>query len=398
MSALTELAAVASAEAQKLTSYLTANNLPLPGFEVGAPGELPIPAEDEDLQASRMKLLRAAQDLQALALGPVEDLRWKAWNQYNDNISLHALMHFRVAEAVPLNGSASFAEISQKTGLKEPLVMRFIRHAAMYHVFQEVSPGVAAHTAGSVALLDGSSVRDWLDMTFEEWGPASVKAVEQLRRFPDSGEQSEAGFALAFGGQTIFEFCAERPERARVFGSSMSNFSKGASHKVEHLVKNYDWPALGHSTVVDVSFPPPIFMSPDPPSLTSPTARRLPRPHLPRARQSPPQPPLHRRRPARHRRRRRRPATRRVRRPHLLPRTRPQRAAARPQRRRVHVPLGAAQLARRLRRPLLPQPRPGPQAWRPRARERGRAPRARRGERLGLQDPDKLGRVHARYV
>ncbi|KAF2443247.1 S-adenosyl-L-methionine-dependent methyltransferase [Karstenula rhodostoma CBS 690.94] len=252
MSALTELAAIASTEAQKLTNYITSNNLPLPSFEVDAPGELPIPSTDEDLQASRIRLLKAAQDLQALALGPAEDLRWKAWNQYNDNISLHAIMHFRLPEAVPVNGTATFAEISQKTGLKEPLVMRFVRHAAIYHVFKEVSSGVVAHTAGSVALLDGSSVRDWLDMTFEEWGPASVNAVKQLIQSPDSGEQSDAGFALAFGGQTIFEFLAERPDRARVFGLSMSNFSKGASHKVEHLITNYDWPALGESTIVDL--------------------------------------------------------------------------------------------------------------------------------------------------
>lgn len=35
----------------------------------------------------------------------------------------------------------------------------------------------------------------------------------------------------------------------------MGNFSKGTSHKVEHLVENYDWQALGSGTVVDVSGP-----------------------------------------------------------------------------------------------------------------------------------------------
>jgi hypothetical protein len=101
----------------------------------------------------------------------------------------------------------------------------------------------------------GGSARDWLDMTFEEWGPASVKAVEALRRFPGSEEQNEAAFALAFDGQTIFEFLAKNPERAKVFGSAMGNFSKGTSHKVEHLVKNYDWEGLGEAKVVDVSWP-----------------------------------------------------------------------------------------------------------------------------------------------
>jgi hypothetical protein len=162
-------------------------------------------------------------------------------------------MHYRIPEAVPLSGTCTFAEISTQSGLPEPLVMRLIRHAAIYHCFCEPSPGQVAHTASSAALCGGGSVRDWLDMTVEEWGPASVKAVEALSRFPGSQEQNESAFALAFDRQTIFEFLAKHPERAKVFGSAMSNFSKGFSHKVEHLVENYDWQSLGDGTLVDVS-------------------------------------------------------------------------------------------------------------------------------------------------
>lgn len=96
-------------------------------------------------------------------------------------------------------------------------------------------------------------MRDWLDMTLEEWGPASVYAIDALDKFKGSQEPKETGFGVAFGGQTIFEFLAKRPERAKVFGSAMGNFSKGVSHKVEYLVENYDWAALGEGTVVDVS-------------------------------------------------------------------------------------------------------------------------------------------------
>ncbi|KAF2742529.1 O-methyltransferase [Sporormia fimetaria CBS 119925] len=252
MTSLTSLAATISQESWKLTDYIVRNNLPSPSFDLGAPAELPIPVEDQELQASRLKLLRAAQDIAALALGPVEDLRWKAWNQYNDNISLHAIMRFGIAEAVPLGGEATFAEIATKTGVPEPLVTRLVRHAAIYHCFREPRPGHVSHTAASAALNRGGSVVDWLDMTLEEWGPASVKAVEAFRRFPKSQEQTEAGFALAFEGQTIFEFLAKNPERAKVFGSAMGNFSKGTSHKVEHLVENYDWIGLGNKKVVDL--------------------------------------------------------------------------------------------------------------------------------------------------
>lgn len=120
------------------------------------------------------------------------------------------------------------------------------------HIFCEPVPGRVAHTISSASLLKNTSVRDWLDMTFEEWGPASVKAADAFAKYPGSQEPNETGFGLAFEGQTIFQFLGQRPERAKVFGSAMGNFSKGVSHKVEHLVEGYDWNGLGKGTVVDV--------------------------------------------------------------------------------------------------------------------------------------------------
>lgn len=110
-----------------------------------------------------------------------------------------------------------------------------------YHVFSEPAPGHVAHTISSALLRSTDSVRDWLDMTLEEWGPASVKAIDALDKYRGSQEPKETGFDLAFDGQTIFEFLAQRPESAQVFGSAMGNLSKGISHKVERLVENYDW-------------------------------------------------------------------------------------------------------------------------------------------------------------
>ena len=162
-------------------------------------------------------------------------------------------MRFRLAEAVPLTGSVTFAEVASKSGLDEALVTRLLRHGMIYHVFYEPVLGKVAHTVSSTALYKSDSVKDWLDMTFEEWGPASVKAVDAMQKFPGSQEQNETGFGLAFENESIFKYLAKRPERAKVFGGAMGNFSKGVSHKVEYLVKNYDWKGLGEKTVVDVS-------------------------------------------------------------------------------------------------------------------------------------------------
>ncbi|MCJ1252099.1 hypothetical protein MMC30_009337 [Trapelia coarctata] len=252
MASLIALSSTISTEAERLATYITTQNLPNPSFAVDGPPTFPVPLDNEELQASRMRLLTAAQDLAVLALGPVESLRWQAWNQYNDNISLHAIMHFRLAEAVPLTGSTAFADVAFKAGLDEALVTRLLRHAMIHHVFYEPVLGRVAHTVSSTALYQSDSVKDWLDMTFEEWGPASVKVVEAMRKFPGSQEPSQSGFGVAFDNESIFQFLAKRPERAKVFGSAMGNFSKGVSHKVEYLVKNYDWKGLGAKTVVDI--------------------------------------------------------------------------------------------------------------------------------------------------
>ena len=170
-------------------------------------------------------------------------------------------MRYRIAEAIPAKSSIAIADLAVKLGLDEPFLTRILRHAMIYHVFCEPTPGEVAHTVSSLSLATSNSVRDWLDMTLEEWGPASVNAVNAVDKYPGSQEPKETGFGLAFDNMTIFEFLAKRPERAKVFGSAMGNFSKGVSHQVRHLVENYDWAGLGNGTVVDVSSPQVIWNS-----------------------------------------------------------------------------------------------------------------------------------------
>ncbi|KAE8152737.1 S-adenosyl-L-methionine-dependent methyltransferase [Aspergillus avenaceus] len=251
MSQFTDLAKTISAETQRLSEFLKQQNLPQPSFDATSSSEPQIPSDNEELKAAQRTLFQAATDLAILALGPVEHLRWQSWNQFNDNISLQAIIRFRIAEAVPEEG-ITFSKLAEATGVEERLLTRVVRHAMLSHIFHEPKPGVVAHTASSQALSSNRSVRDWLDMTLEEWGPAAVRTLDAFRKYPGSQEQNESGFGLAFNGQTIFEFLAKEPERSKVFGGAMANFSKGASHKIEHFVEGYDWKALGKATVVDI--------------------------------------------------------------------------------------------------------------------------------------------------
>ncbi|KAL8720152.1 MAG: hypothetical protein Q9225_002940 [Loekoesia sp. 1 TL-2023] len=238
MASLCELAARISTETKKIADFIQENELPDPSFALGGPASLPIPVENAELQASRMALVKAAEDLSILAFGPVESLRWKAWNlsslirsfprdtlvaddrrqQFNDNISLQIILRYRVAEAIPLDQPISFAAVANKTQLPEAQVTRLLRHAMMSHLFCEPIPGHVSHTVSSASLLENTIVRNFLDMTFEECGPASLKAADAFAEYPGSQEPHETGFTLAFAGQTFFNYLSERPERAKVGG------------------------------------------------------------------------------------------------------------------------------------------------------------------------------------
>ena len=80
MATLKALASSITAEAERLGNYIQKADLPDPSFAADGPTHFPIPADDAELQASRLRLLKAAEDMTALALGPVDTLRWQAWN------------------------------------------------------------------------------------------------------------------------------------------------------------------------------------------------------------------------------------------------------------------------------------------------------------------------------
>lgn len=92
-------------------------------------------------------------------------------------------------------------------------------------------------------------------MVFEELGPASLRAAHALSAFPGSDEPNETGFGLAFGGQSLYQYLGERPERARVFGGAMATNveTAGRINKIDSLIEGFDWKGLGQATVVDVS-------------------------------------------------------------------------------------------------------------------------------------------------
>lgn len=187
-----------------------------------------------------------------------------------DIMSLDVLNQFDFFSAVPLTGSASYADISKATKLPESVVRRILNWTMIQHIFFENADGRVVHTAITAAILQSPNRQSWLAHWFQEFTKGSVHQAESLRRFTmDHDELSEevleSAFAIAdVGGvgypTSFWEYLdgevAGKPRdfRSKRFAEAMQVVSMAFSANVSDLLKAcYPWEKLGEATVVDVS-------------------------------------------------------------------------------------------------------------------------------------------------
>lgn len=84
------------------------------------------------------------------------------------------MYHYGIASHVPLEGSATYSEISKACGLNEIDLRRLLRHAMANHILQE-SDGEIIHTAASRVLVENAAVRDIVGIMCEEMFPGASR-------------------------------------------------------------------------------------------------------------------------------------------------------------------------------------------------------------------------------
>ncbi|GME33715.1 putative o-methyltransferase family 2 protein [Neofusicoccum parvum] len=252
MSRLTELTATIQAETAKIEQFLAASGLPGLSFDARAPLDFPVPASNTEMQRARRAVINATQELHDLMVGPTESVRWLAWS-YNDNLSLHAVYHFRLAQAVPADGDISLDALARAAGVDVVNVKRIVRHAITNRIFCEPRPGHVAHTAASRVLVDDPTMNDWVGLCSSDFFPAAARTVDAMEKWPGSQEPTQCGFSAAWGIEVpMFVEIGRDPARAKRFGRAMQSLTGGEGYEVDYLVNGYPWEALGSATVVDV--------------------------------------------------------------------------------------------------------------------------------------------------
>lgn len=173
--------------------------------------------------------------------------------QATDLVGIQGITRFGLAKEVPIDGEATFEQLATHAGIGVTHMKRMLRLAIAQHIFQEIRPGVVAHTAASRLLAEDEPLHQWMAWKADEGWSSALHSCDAMAKWPDSGEPDETGFALAHGGQGVWPYLSERPDRLRRFADMMRLFSRRPGLEAHHVVKGYPWGDLPRgATVVDV--------------------------------------------------------------------------------------------------------------------------------------------------
>lgn len=215
-----------------------------------------------------------------------------------DAACLNVLNYFDFWSAVPLEGSASYAEIAQRVSLPEDVVQRVIQHGTTLRIFAETEPGKKTsrvqHTSRSAALARNSGLRALTSTILDDAGAPMMVLNEALQRYSRgkpalTQDMSQTAFALfhsggVYGQHTnswdLLEKDGEGDKkgwRSRNFVEFM-RYVKEIFHLEGVVLDSHDWKSVGKATVVDVSSNPNPDATPRTRLISNPTGRRLGRP------------------------------------------------------------------------------------------------------------------------
>lgn len=175
-------------------------------------------------------------------------------NQYLDHVVLHAICHFHIPQAVPLDGSISFADLAAKcTTITENQLTRLVRQGINLHLFREPIKGFVSHTADTALLVEDSTLFDVATTLTVDLRPASLKLMAAMEKWPGSDAPTHTGWQLAYNtDKLMYETIKEDAEAQRRFSAHLQQISKQDPRTGEKVVAMFPWGDFPDATVVDV--------------------------------------------------------------------------------------------------------------------------------------------------
>ncbi|PZD24298.1 sterigmatocystin 8-O-methyltransferase precursor [Pyrenophora tritici-repentis] len=251
MTSTSRIAALAKqieTQTTKLDKFFTESQMPPPSFDEDAPLMYPFPPDVAEAQEA---LSAALDELWWLNQGPIQTIVAKS---FATSVGLKTILKYNIQNLVPLEIGTTYKELAEKTGVPEQKLTRLLKHGITDHFFRETQPGHIKHTAATKALAVMPVLGTWASMGIYEVGPAKMRMVDAIAKWPDSEEPNHSvSFQLANDtDKTMFEFFEDYPERMSRFKDAMSFLQTFPGLEPSYAIKAYDWASLGKATVVDV--------------------------------------------------------------------------------------------------------------------------------------------------
>lgn len=253
MPTLTSLAEELLTQAKELDAMLEQNNIPPTSFDEDTLALLPLEA-----QGLRKDLMNASHDFKQLLRGASLSGLDISFN-WIEQVILRIIWKFKLASAIPLNGSATYEEISAVSGLSITIVIRAIRGAIGLNIFDvEAEAGRIRHTAISKLLATDEDYYNAIGLHIWDLGPPSAKLISAWEAFGgDAGEPDQSAFSLYYGGRSLFTVLTEEPERAHRFDSAMKFYTKDRLLGMDDIGSAFDWsildkPGSSQSRLIDL--------------------------------------------------------------------------------------------------------------------------------------------------
>ncbi|CAE7213066.1 hypothetical protein P3342_012482 [Pyrenophora teres f. teres] len=244
-STLLELANEVQQLTNRIVSDLTEKKIPEPSFATSSD---PLPETPEYIEL-RDRLNDSARDLLRLVNGPRNDARTFVCYLY-DLAAWQVACEFNFFEAIPEHGTASIKEISEKAGMDEDRVGRFLRMLTTDRVFEEVEKDVFKHTSRSIIYLKDTQWRDVMNYQLDEFFKAAAETSESIRQSPTVTDGQRNAFVTRHG-KSLFEFYKQDPKRSARFASAMAGVSRLERH-FENLKESFPWDQISGRKVIDV--------------------------------------------------------------------------------------------------------------------------------------------------
>ncbi|RSM19354.1 hypothetical protein CDV31_001776 [Fusarium ambrosium] len=164
------------------------------------------PPRGSDIEKSQSKLLGLIQKLSRTLRGPQDFLHEFVASNW-DKGALYCLLECRVLDEIPLDGQATLAQLSEKTGVPRDKLLPMLRLAACDQILLESSEHVFRHGIISRELVQDPGLKAFIGFQLFETRVASTHLANSLKK-PNPTWTGHSAFKHAFAAamQSVADF------------------------------------------------------------------------------------------------------------------------------------------------------------------------------------------------